>query len=98
MSPVIRGRAGDDAVVIVRVALGFHQSLASAVRAGVEIGALWRGAIERPDDGLGVYRCFVDGAMPEIDDLLRMVEGPFGGLAAVLMACIGGGRCVAVTH
>ena len=93
--PVVGGRAGDDAVVVGGEALRLHERLAAAVRAGIEVRALGRAAVERRD---GRFRCdggFVDRAIAEVDDLLGMAERPAGIGAAGAVAGVGGGRGVA---
>src|SRR5215471_1078890 len=98
MRPVAGGRDGDDAVVIGGITLGFHQRLSAAVRAGVEIGSLRRLAVEGSDDRFGVTGRLMNSAMTEVDDLFRMIEGPSGGLAAILMASVRGGGGVSVAY
>ena len=76
MRPVIGGIAGDDAVVIARIALRFGQRLKAALRAAAEVGMLGRGAIEGPDDGLVGLRGHVHGAMREVDHALHVPLRP----------------------
>ena len=76
--PIVGGRAGDDAVVILGIALGFHQRLAAAVGARAEVGTLGSLAVEGVQDGLGFHGRFVNGAIAEVGDLLGVVERPGG--------------------
>ena len=57
--PVVRGRAGDDAVVVGREALGRHQAFVAARGAADEIRALGRPAVELLHQALGLDRRFV---------------------------------------
>ena len=98
VGPIVGGRAGDDAVVILGVALGFHERLAAAVGAGAEVGALRALAVEGVQDGLGFHGRFVDGAIAEVGDLLGVIERPGGIGAAGMVAGIGGGGGVVVGH
>ena len=74
MSPVIGGGAHDDAVVIHRVALRFHQALPAARRARVPIRMAGRIAIKRGEYGAGLHRHFVRGAVSPVGHLLGMIE------------------------
>ena len=93
--PIVGGRAGDDAVVIVGVALRFHQGLAAAVGAGAEIGPFGIVAVEGVQDGLGFHGGLVNGAIAEVGDLFGMVERPGRVGAAGVVAGVGGGGGVA---
>ena len=63
-------RSYDDAVEIVREALRLHQSLAAAVRAGIEIGMARPLAREHLDDGLGAVGRLLERSIPIIDNFL----------------------------
>src|SRR6266542_2136837 len=65
----VRRSAGDDAVVIIGIALRLHQRLPPAVRATGEIRALRPVAIERLDDQLGFFGHFVNRAIAVIRNL-----------------------------
>src|SRR5580704_8068881 len=78
MGPVIGRRAGHDAVKIGRIALRLHQRLAPAVRAGIEIRALRRRSIKRKYYAFGSLSRFMNRAIPEVRNLLRMTERPGG--------------------
>ena len=98
MSPVIGGSARDDAIVILGVTLGFHERLPAPVGARAEIRALRVFAVERVQDNLGLHRRFVDGAIPEVRDLLRMIERPCGIRPAGMVAGVGGCGGVVMGH
>ncbi len=84
--------AGDDAVVIVGEALRLHQALAAPERAAVEIPVVGRTCIEARDDGLGLGRHLVDGAIAEVAQA-RVVGEPAE--VAVPVAGVGRGRRIA---
>ena len=73
-----RGRAGDDAVEVVGIALRFHQRLAAAVRAAVEVRARGRGAVVAADDRLRDLGDAVDRDVAEVQLALEIVERPAG--------------------
>src|SRR5205823_2761772 len=56
-------RAGDDAVVVVGVALRLHEGLAAARGAGVEVRLRGGVTVEGPDDGFRADRGLVDRAV-----------------------------------
>ena len=70
----VRGRSGNDAVVVVRKHLGFLEALTSARRAAIPVRALRRHAVERLDQRLGLHGHLVLGAPGEVDELLGMIE------------------------
>jgi hypothetical protein len=74
MAPL--GRAGDDAVVVVRVPLRLHQPLPSSGRTADEVRQARRIAVEGFDDGLRLDGGFVDRAIAEIDHQFRMSQRP----------------------
>src|SRR5579883_1370140 len=98
MRPVIGGRAGEDAVVIVGEALRFHEGLAAAVGAGTEIRMLRPGAIERRNDGFGPIGGLVDGAVAEIGNLFRMAERPLRIDGATFVAGVGAGGGISIEN
>ena len=86
------GIAGDDAVEVGRITLHFHQRLAAAVRAAVEVGVRRRLAEEGGRQLLAGDRRDVRAAMAVVD-LLGAVRAP--GRIARLVAGVGGRRGVA---
>src|ERR1039458_747949 len=94
--PIVGGRARDDAIVILGVALGFHQRLAAAVGAGAEVRALGVLAVEGVQDGLGFHGRFVNGAMAEVGNLLGVIERPSGIRPACMVTGVCGGGGVVV--
>src|SRR6266403_4289944 len=83
-SDVCSSDLGDDAIVVVGVALGLHERLSAASRAPNEVGAPGIASIEGVDDRLGLQREFVYGPIAVVLDLLRV--GPPGiarGIGAV---------------
>ncbi len=98
MGPKVSGRAGEDAVVIVGKALGFHERLAAAVGTTGEVGVFRCIAIEGLDDRFGLDGHFVDGAIAEVGDFFGMAESPIGVDAIGSMAGVGGGSGVTVTN
>src|SRR5205807_6966178 len=70
------GSAGQDAVVIGGIALGFHQCLAAAVRTAKKIRKTRSVGKARLDDLLGDFGHDMDGAVAEVRDLFGMAEGP----------------------
>jgi hypothetical protein len=89
------GRAGDDTVVVVGVALRRHETLAAARRAAVEIRVLRRSPVVCFDDGLRFERHLVNRTIAVVDDALA-VEQPRGIRRDV--ARVRRRRGVAVTH
>ena len=88
--PVVRRGAGEDAVEVFRKALRLHQRFAAAVGAAVEVASLRVPAVERADDRFGLHRGFMHGAIPEVDQFLRMPDGPVRA-ATTFMAVVGAG-------
>ena len=74
--PEICRRARDDAVVVLRETLGFHQRFPAAVRAAGEIGVGGRLRVIGFDNRFGRRRRLMDRPPPEIRDLFGMAEGP----------------------
>ena len=71
--PVVRWRAGDDAVVVLGISLGLHQCLTAFIRARTEIGVLRSFAVKCLDDRLRGHCGFMNG---EIDRLIRVSWSP----------------------
>ena len=61
------GRAGDDAVVVVRVALRHHQALTPARRASVPVRVLRSATVERPRELDADHGHQVFGPVREVD-------------------------------
>ncbi len=95
VGPVVGGRAGDDAVVVVGIALRFLQPLLAARRASVPVGISRVLVVERRDDGLGLERHLVHRAISEVSHFLGMSkrEAAIQGTAGV--PGVGAGRGVA---
>ncbi len=64
----VHGRTRDNTVVVVRIPLHFHQRLAPAGRAPLEVGTLLRLPVIFGNDRLACRRHHVNGAMSEIID------------------------------
>ena len=92
---VVRGRAGDDAVEIVRIALRFHHRLPSAVRAAGEVRLCFVRAVVAADDRLGDFRRAMHCEVAEIHLALEIVQRPRRVGDPALMAGIGADRRVA---
>src|SRR5580658_9218285 len=88
VGPIIGGVAGDDAVVILRIALSFGERLLAAIRAPVEIRMLRRRSIERANDSFACFSGDVDAAMRVIDDLIHASLRPM----AVIVRSVAGVR------
>ena len=86
--PVIRRRAGDDAVIVLRETLRFHQRFPAAVRTASEIGVRGSFPVIGFDDRLGRRGRLMDRTPAEIHDLLGMAESP-----ARVERTAGRGRC-----
>src|SRR6516225_7398802 len=98
MCPIIRGSAGEDAVVVAGKTLRFHESLTAAVRTGCEIGVFRRVAVEGLGGGFADGGHLVNGAVTEVDDFFGMAESPCGVASAGSMTGVSGGRSVAPRH
>src|SRR5579871_6544661 len=96
MRPVICWGAGDDAVVVGGETLRFHQRLASAIGARAEVRPARRATVERLCDRFPFFGCFVNRAISEVGNLLRMPQCPTRIRTAGAMASIGRSACVAV--
>ena len=86
----VRKRARDDAIVVVRVPLGFHQSHPPAGRTALEVGVLRVAIVEGLDDLLRLDRHLVGRAVPEVDHLLRVPDRPGSTLFLVTRVCARG--------
>jgi hypothetical protein len=73
--PVVRWRAGQDAIVVSGKALGFHERLSTAIGAGCEVRMLRGFLIKGGDDLLGLQGHIVDGTPAEVFHFLRMTQG-----------------------
>ena len=78
MHPVIGGRTGQYAVIVLRKTLRLHQGFPPAIGARIEVGCLLRLAVESLHDVLGAQRGQMNGAVSEVRDLFRMMVGPAG--------------------
>src|SRR5579863_10772790 len=76
MGPIAGRSACDDSVEILGVPLRFHQRLTSAIGAPVENTARRRAAEKIPKNRFGLQVGLVHGAIPEIDQLLRVSDCP----------------------
>src|SRR5438552_11182617 len=94
MRPVVGGSAGNDSVELVGITLRLHQSLASAIRAADKIAPRRVAPIERANDRFGLNACLVYRAISEIDQLLRMADGP-GCAASSLVTIVSAGDGIA---
>ena len=95
--PVVGRHAGNDAVVIVREPLRFHQPFVAARRAADEVGAFWSFRVERLRDRLRLERGLVVGAIREVDQPFGFLEREPGRIrpARGFMAGVGRGRRIA---
>ena len=78
MRPVVRRRASDDPVVIVRKPLRFFQPLLPARRTAIPVGVSQRSRIERLNDRLRPNGRLMNRPIPEIDLLFWMTRGSTG--------------------
>ncbi len=92
--PVVGGRSGEDAIVILGITLGFHQRLAASVRASREIGPFQRLAVERLHDALGIHCHLVNAAIAVVGNFFEMIQRP--GCVRAGVTCIGTGGGVAL--
>src|SRR5260370_20860131 len=74
MCPVIRRRTGDDAVVVVRKALRFHERLVATIRAARPVRKPRTFAIEGSDDRLRIHSCDVIRSIAPIGNFFVMIE------------------------
>src|SRR6185503_2357392 len=77
--------------------LRLHQRFAAAVGAPGEVAPLRLPAVERADDRFGLQRGLMDGAIPKVDQFLRMADGPVRA-GATFVAIVGAGDGVAAAH
>ena len=92
MDVTVRQRTGNDAVIVFRISLRFHQSHAAAGGATFEVGVFRALVIEDLDQFFAFERHLVRGSVSEIDHLLGMTDGPVPAL--VLMTGVGARRRV----
>ncbi len=76
VAPVVRGRAGENRVEVGGVALRLLERHSAAARAAGEVRQLGRHPVEAGDGRLAVHGGLVNGAMPEVGDLLGVPERP----------------------
>ena len=76
VAPVPCRSAGDDAVVVCRVAVGLHRSHMPTRRAALEVGALRCARVEGGDDRFAGDRGHMLRAVCPVDDFLRMARRP----------------------
>jgi hypothetical protein len=91
MNVTVRERSGDDAVVVVRIALPFHERHASARRTTFEVGVLRAAVVEGLHDLLGLQRHLVRRTVAEVDHLLGVTDRPRAALFLVTGVRTGGG-------
>ena len=95
--PVVRRGAGEDAAEVFRKALRLHQRFAAAVGAPVKVASLRVAAVKRMDDRFGLHRGFMYGAIAEVDQFLRMPDGPVRA-TATFVAIVGSSYGVTAAH
>src|SRR5258707_14362404 len=98
MSPIVRGGTGNNAIEIFRKALGFHQSLAAAIRTAEKIRILRCVAEARANDLLGDFGHNMNGAIAEVGDFFRTTERPRGVNGCAGVAGVGAGGRVALEN
>src|SRR5205085_7387575 len=76
--PVVRRIAGDDPVVVVRIALRFHQPLLPALRAADVVGVRGGAPVERFGDRLAVDGREVQATVAEVGYQVGPPERPRG--------------------
>jgi hypothetical protein len=74
VGPVVSRSASDDTVEVLRIALCLHERLASAARATNEVRETRSRGVRGGDDCFALNRSFVNGAIAEVDQFLRMVD------------------------
>ncbi len=100
LGPVECGCAHHDSVEVVGEPLYLHQALPAAARTAVEVRAMGALAVVAIDDLLRGRGGHMDGAEPEVDDPLvvvqrpRGVEGSADGTSALVARVSGRGRVV----
>src|SRR5580693_2596902 len=80
MGPIVGRGTCDDAIEVLRKALGFHERFASAVGTSGEIRVIGGLAIVSRQDCFRESGGLVQGPIAEVDELLGMANGP---------ACVG---------
>src|SRR5438270_14074948 len=94
--PVPSGSTCDDAVVVSRIALGFHQSGSAAGGTTCPIRVHGRAFVISFRDCFRSHGHFMSSTIAEIDKLLRVSQGERG--ARTLVAKIAHDRGVAALH
>ena len=94
----MRRRAGDDAVVVGRIALRFHQRFLPALRAADEIAVSRFFPVVRGGDRLACYGCGMDRAMAVVGDFFGRAECEAADTRSIVVAGIGRCRCVATAQ
>ena len=89
--PEVGRIAADDAVVVVREALGFHERLLAALRAADKVREPRARAVEGLGDRLALQGHLVRCSIREIDDQLGVAESPDSVRIGDLVAGIGAG-------
>jgi hypothetical protein len=79
----IRRSAGDDGVVVSRIALRLGQRLPPPGRAAIEVRLPRATSVEGIDDGLGRAGHFMNRAFLEVDELGRVADDEVGIAASV---------------
>ena len=80
---IVSGRAGDDAVELLRVTLRGHQALPSTGGTAFPVRQAWAMSIIGRHQCFGLHSGFVNRAIGKVDDLLGMAEGEPATAAAV---------------
>jgi len=93
--PIVRGCAGDDAVVVGRIPLRLHKAFASPIGTGVEVRVSGRFTIKCGNYGIDCSQ--MDGSVPVVNDFFWVVQSQGrAGAGIIRMAGIGGSGGVVV--
>src|SRR5690242_4661523 len=76
MGPIVCGSAGKDSVKVFRISLRLHESFTASIGATGKIAQRGIAAIQASYDGFCLYARFVHRPIAEINQLLRMPDGP----------------------
>ncbi len=90
--------AGDDAIEVFGIALGFHEGFAAAIGAADEVAAGNVLAVEGADDGFGLGGGFLEGAVAEVDEFFGVADGPGGAGLRFVVAVVGAGGGIAAAE
>src|SRR5580704_4164751 len=94
MRPIVCWGSGQNAVVILWIALGFHQGLPAAIGTACKIGVFGSVSVEGFYGGFGERGRFVNRAVGVLDNFFGMAERP-GCIGAICgMAGVRGRGCV----